>query len=151
MTSRPARGTVLAFDYGEKRVGVAVGEIEIGIAHAVSVIRSVDNDSRFSAIAALIGEWRPACLVVGMPGHADGGPHETARLARRFGQKLHGRFGLPVDFVDERLTSIAAEAALQEAGTRKKRRTELLDAAAAAEILRTWFSQLPGKEAGNMS
>jgi len=137
---RPARGAVLAFDFGEKRVGVAVGEIELGIPHALTTIAAEDNHSRFAAIAALIAEWQPALLVVGVATHEDGAIHETGRLAQRFGQRLHGRFGLAVDYVDERLTSHAAEAGLRESGVRGDRRAALLDAAAAAEILLTWFT-----------
>lgn len=143
MNARPAQGAVLAFDFGEKRVGVAVGEIGLGIPHALGVIAAEDNNSRFAAIAALIAEWRPVLLVVGVAAHDDGSAHETGRLARRFGQRLHGRFGIAVDFVDERLTSHAAEAGLRESGLRADKRAALLDAAAAAEILRTWFSTAP--------
>ncbi len=147
MSARPARGAVLAFDFGEKRIGVAVGEIELAIPHALTVIAAEDNDHRFAAIAALVTEWRPVQLVVGVASHADGSEHETGRLARRFGQRLAGRFGLPVDWVDERLTSHAAETALRESGVRADRRAALLDAAAAAEILRTWFETLPKQPA----
>ncbi|MBX3662320.1 MAG: Holliday junction resolvase RuvX [Burkholderiales bacterium] len=143
MSTRPARGAVLAFDFGEKRIGVAVGEIELAIPHPLTVIDAEDNDRRFAAIAALIAEWHPVRLVVGIASHVDGGPHETGRLSRRFGQRLHGRFGLPVDYVDERLSSQAADAALRESGTGAGRRAAMLDAAAAAEILRTWFTSPP--------
>ncbi len=143
MNPRPARGTVIAFDFGERRIGVAVGEIELAIAHALPVIAVADNARRFEAVAALIAEWRPTLLVVGIASHADGSPHETGRLALRFGQRLHGRFGLPVQHVDERLTSHAAETALREAGLDRARRAVVLDSAAAAEILRTWFSAAP--------
>ncbi len=146
MSPRPARGSVLAFDFGEKRIGVAVGELELAIPHALAVISAEDNDSRFAEIAALISEWRPVRLVVGVASHADGAVHETGRLARRFGQRLHGRFAIAVDFVDERLTSLAAEAALREAGLRADKRAALLDAAAAAEILRSWFAAAPAGE-----
>lgn len=146
MSLRPARGAVLAFDFGEKRIGVAVGELELTIPHALTVIAAEDNDSRFAAIAALLTEWRPVRLVVGIATHADGAIHESGRLARRFGQRLHGRFGIAVDFVDERLTSHAAEAALRESGMRADKRAALLDAAAAAEILRTWFAAPPGSQ-----
>ncbi len=140
MKLRPARGAVLAFDFGEKRIGVAVGELELAIPHALTVIAAEDNDRRFAAIAALIAEWRPVLLVVGIAAHADGTIHESGRLARRFGQRLHGRFGIAVDYVDERLTSHAAETALRDGGVRADKRAALLDAAAAAEILRTWFA-----------
>lgn len=139
MNPEPARGAVIAFDFGEKRIGVAVGNIELCIPHPVSVIAVEDNDSRFRAIAALIAEWQPVRLIVGVAAHDDGAVHETGRLARRFGQRLHGRFGIAVDYVDERLTSHAAEAGLRAGGLRRDRRAAVLDAAAAAEILRTWF------------
>jgi putative Holliday junction resolvase len=140
---RPARGAVLAFDFGEKRIGVAVGEIELGIPHALTVIAAEDSRRRFAAVAALIAEWRPVLLVVGIASHADGTVHESGRLARRFGQRLTGRFGIATEFVDERLTSHAAEAALREGSMRADKRAALLDAAAAAEILRTWFATPP--------
>ena len=146
MNPRPARGAVLAFDFGEKRIGVAVGEIELAIPHALTVIAAEDNDSRFAAIAALIAEWRPVRLVVGVASHDDGAEHETGRLARRFGHRLAGRFGIAVECVDERLTSHAAEAALREGGARAGRRAAMLDAAAAAEILRSWFATPPEKQ-----
>lgn len=139
MITRPAQGAVLGFDFGEKRIGVATGEIGLGIAHALTVITAEDNDTRFAKITALIAEWQPVLLVVGVASHDDGAVHETGRLARRFGQRLHGRLNLPVEFIDERLTSHAAEAALREGGARTDRRKAMLDAAAAAEILRTWF------------
>ena len=145
MSSRPEQGAVLGFDFGEKRIGVATGEISLGIAHALTVIVAEDNDTRFARIADLIAEWQPALLVVGVASHDDGSVHETGRLARRFGQRLHGRFSLPVEFIDERLTSHAAETALRDSGVRANKRKALLDAAAAAEILRTWFETPPQK------
>jgi putative Holliday junction resolvase len=145
VSQRPAQGAVLAFDFGEQRIGVATGELGLGIAHALTVIAAEDNDTRFAKIAGLISEWQPVLLVVGIASHADGAVHETGRLARRFGQRLHGRFNLPVEFIDERLTSHAANTALREGGARVKRRAAMLDAAAAAEILRTWFDTPPEK------
>ena len=145
MSPRPAQGAVLAFDFGEQRIGVATGELSLGIAHALTVIAAEDNDTRFANIAGLIAEWQPVLLVVGVASHADGAVHETGRLARRFGQRLHGRFSLPVEFIDERLTSYAADTALREGGARAERRAAMLDAAAAAEILRTWFETPPEK------
>jgi putative Holliday junction resolvase len=145
VNSRPAQGAVLAFDFGEQRIGVATGEISLGIAHALTVIAAEDNDTRFAKIADLLAEWQPVLLVVGVASHDDGAVHETGRLARRFGQRLHGRFNLPVEFIDERLTSHAADAALREGGAKAGRRAAMLDAAAAAEILRTWFETPPQK------
>ena len=133
-------GTVLGFDFGEKRVGVAVADLGVGIAHPLQTIHAEDNNTRFAAIAALIAEWKPVQLVVGEPHHADGGAHEIARLSRRFAQRLEGRFGLPVALVDETLSSVAAESRLHEQGVHGDKRRAVLDAAAAAEILSTWLA-----------
>ena len=136
-----ARGSVLAFDFGEKRVGIAVADLDVGIAHPLQTLHAEDNKTRFAAIAALIAEWKPVRLIVGEPRHADGGAHDIARLARRFAQRLEGRFAVPVTLVDETLSSQAAESRLREQGVAADRRPELLDAAAACEILQTWLAQ----------
>ena len=135
LTPHASSGTLLAFDFGEKRVGVAVGDTETGLAHALTTIAAADNRSRFAAIDALIREWRPVCLVVGLPAHADGSEHEISRLCRRFAQRLEGRFGITTRLVDERFTSLAAEDALRSAGTRGARRRAVIDQVAAQEIL----------------
>ena len=132
--------SVLAFDFGEKRIGVAVGEIEIGIAHPLATVHAEDNATRFSAIGKLVDEWRPGRFVVGLPMHADGTEHETSRLARRFAQRLEGRFGVPATLVDERLTSRAAETRLRESGVPGHKLEQSLDAAAACEILAAFFA-----------
>jgi putative holliday junction resolvase len=130
---------VLAFDFGEKRIGVAVGDLTLRIAHPLSTIRAEDNSTRFAEIGKLIEEWRPARLVVGLPMHADGTEHELSRLSRRFAQRLEGRFALPISLVDERLTSRAAETRLRESGMPARKLKEALDAASACEILQSWF------------
>ncbi len=135
------QGTVLAFDFGEKRIGVAVADVGVGIAHPLKTLHAEDNKVRFAAIAVLLAEWKPAQLIVGEPHHADGGAHEVARLARRFAQRLTGRFGLPVALVDETLSSQAAQSRLQEQGVRGGRLKAVLDSAAACEILQTWLAQ----------
>ena len=132
-------GTVLAFDFGEKRIGVATGETLLGNAHPLTVIHAESNDDRFAAIARLVAEWRPVQLVVGLPTHADGTPHDMTRLAQKFGERLQRRFKLPVGFADERLTSLDAEARLRETGRNSKTAKPLLDAVAAQLILQTWF------------
>lgn len=130
---------VLAFDFGEKRVGVAVGDLTLRIAHPLTTIDAEDNATRFTEIGKLIAEWGPAKLVVGLPMHADGTEHEVSRLARRFAQRLEGRFALPTVLADERLTSRAAESRLLESGAHSRKIKESLDAAAAREILQAWF------------
>lgn len=141
----PKTGTVLAFDFGEKRIGVAVGDLTIRIAHPLTTINTEDNRARFAAIAALIAEWRPAELVVGLPAHADDVEHEVSRLARRFAQRLEGRFGLATRFIDERLTSRAAETKLREQDVRGRKLRAALDPAAAQEILQAYFETTRGK------
>ena len=132
-------GTVLAFDFGEKRIGVATGETLLGSAHPLTVIHAESNDDRFAAIGKLVAEWQPEQLVVGLPTHADGTPHEMTRLATKFAERLKKRFDLPVSFADERLTSLDAEARLRETGRNSKSAKPLLDAVAAQLILQTWF------------
>ncbi|HEX9195038.1 MAG TPA: Holliday junction resolvase RuvX [Azonexus sp.] len=132
-------GTVLAFDFGEKRIGVATGETLLGSAHPLTVIRAESNDDRFAAIGKLIAEWQPVQLVVGLPTHADGTPHETTRLAQKFAERLQRRYRLPVAFADERLTSVDAAARLRETGRDSRSARPLLDAVAAQLILQTWF------------
>jgi len=132
-------GTVLAFDFGEKRIGVATGETLLASAHPLTVIRAESNDERFAAIGKLIAEWQPERLVVGLPTHADGTPHEMTRLATKFAERLQKRFNLPVSMADERLSSLDAEARLRETGRNAKSAKPLLDAVAAQLILQTWF------------
>jgi putative Holliday junction resolvase len=135
--------TVLAFDFGEKRIGVAVGDLELRIPHPLSTISAEDNATRFAEIGKLVAEWKPVKLVVGLPMHADGAEHEVSRLARRFANRLEGRFGVATVLVDERLTSVAAESRLREAGVRGERLKASLDAAAAGEILAAYFASAP--------
>lgn len=136
-------GTVLAFDFGEKRIGVATGETLLGSAHPLTVIRAESNDQRFAEIGKLIAEWQPERLVVGLPTHVDGTPHEMTRLATKFAERLEKRFQLPVSLADERLTSRDAEARLRETGRNAKSAKPLLDAVAAQLILQTWFESSP--------
>ncbi|MBI2294023.1 MAG: Holliday junction resolvase RuvX [Betaproteobacteria bacterium] len=139
ITPHGAGTTVLAFDFGEKRIGVAVGDTAVGIAHPLTMIAAADRQRRFAAITALLEEWRPARLVVGLPAHLDGAEHELSRLARKFARELGTRFGLPVEFVDERLTSVAAEASLAAAGVAPRKRKLRVDQVAAQEILQDYF------------
>jgi len=131
----PARGSVLGFDFGLARIGVAVGELESGTAHALATIDAESGQARFARIEALLDEWHPVGLVVGLPTHPDGSEHELTRRCRRFANQLHGRFGLPVNLVDERYSSVAAERDLAAAGRRGRTAKPLLDAAAARIIL----------------
>lgn len=135
----PRKGTVLAFDFGLKRIGVAVGELETGSAHPLAVIDEEASARRFARIAALLAEWQPVELVVGLPLTLEGEPHALTQRCRRFANQLHGRFRLPVRLVDERLTSAEAESRLKEAGVRGARRRQAVDSLAAQRILDDYF------------
>ena len=139
-SSRPAEvGTVLAFDFGLKRIGIAVGETLLGRAKALATIEAESNEVRFTAIARHIQEWQPALLVVGLPLSLDGTEHEMTARCRRFANQLHGRFDLPVTLIDERLTSAEADAVLREDGLDWKARKKSVDALAAQIILQDYF------------
>jgi len=131
---------VLAFDFGTRRVGVAIGEPAIGIAHPLQTLRTVSERARLDAIAKLIREWSPSLLVVGLPRHMNGDEHDLSDRCRRFAVKLQRRFGLDVRLVDERLTSRAATQSLTAAGVHGRDQSEMLDQVAAMHILETYFS-----------
>lgn len=141
------KGTVLGFDFGEKRIGVALGEPEVGVATPLDTINSEVNEVRFTAIGKLVTEWKVTGFVVGLPTHMDGSEHQLTALSRKFAQRLKGRFALPVWLVDERLTSAIAEGLLEDAGVYGRRQKEMLDQVAAQAILMGWFEQ-PGEPIG---
>ena len=121
--------TIFAFDFGVKRIGVAMGNTMIRQAQPVKVISAIDNATRFAAIEALLDEWKPARLVVGLPMHPDGTEHDMTARARKFANQLNGRFNLPVELVDERYSSAVISA----------KRGEVIDDRAAAIILQQYF------------
>lgn len=128
-SSRAVR-SFLAFDYGTKRVGVATGNTLMRTSQPLRTL-ALEGDARFKAIEALIKEWTPDALVIGVPFHPDGAEHDNTLRARKFGRQLQGRFGLKVHEVDERYTTVDAQAA----GARDA------DAAAAALILEQFFRE----------
>jgi len=131
-------GTLIGFDFGERRIGVAVGETGTGIANPLGAIDAAANDARFREIEKLVHEWRPAAFVVGRPRHQDDSEHAVAKLAEKFARRLQARYHVPVVMVDETLTSAAAEASLagKRAGTKRKGD---VDAVAAAIILQSYL------------
>lgn len=136
-----ADGAVLAFDFGRKRIGVAVGNTALKLAHPLTTIHGEKNDQRFAAIHALIKEWQPVLLVVGLPSHSDGTAHEMTHLCRRFARRLTGRFSIPAVLVDERYTSRTASAALHQAGIPGRKQKPFLDQIAAQHILQSFFDE----------
>lgn len=121
----------LAFDFGVKRTGVAAGNSLLRQASPLTTV-AAEGDARFAPIGRLIAEWQPDALVVGIPVHPDGTPHDNTRKAQRFARQLQGRFGLPVHLVDERYSTTEAAAG----GARD------LDAASAAVILDQYLRSL---------
>jgi len=135
-------GTVIAFDFGEKRIGVAVGETLIKTANVLTTIDTEVNDLRFAEIARLLKEWQPKLLIVGLPTHLDGSEHTVTQLSKKFAQRLEGRYNLPIIMVDERLSSIEASQHLSEAGIKGRAQKALIDAVAAKVILQSYFDRL---------
>jgi len=129
--SKRAELTVMAFDFGTRRIGVAIGNTLTKAGQPLKIIEEPTEDARFRAIQTLIKEWHPNQLVVGLPCHPDGTEHEMSAKTRRFGNQLHGRFQLPVDWVDERYTSAVLEG--------DPDMLDNLDAQSAALILEQYF------------
>lgn len=120
---------VLGFDFGARRIGVAIGNTVTREARPLTTVNATEVAARWDAVAALVGEWEPAHLVVGIPRHPDGTAHEMTTRCERFARQLEGRFRRPVARVDERYTSAVSE------------RADDIDAAAAALILQQWFDE----------
>ncbi len=132
---------VLAFDYGRARIGVAVGQTITGTASPLETIKADQGKPDWSAVERLIKEWQPTLFVVGMPKNMDGSEHSLTSAITRFGNQLHGRYGLQVHYVDERLSSREAELSLMPG--RAKKDKGVIDRVAAQLILQTWLDQNP--------
>jgi putative Holliday junction resolvase len=137
-----AEGSVLAFDFGLKRIGVAIGTLlgsgQLAAARPLTIISGEANAARFAAIGALIAEWHPQRLLVGRPLNDDGTPHEMTARCERFADQLRGRFRLAVDLIDERFSSVEADAGLRGRGLDWRQRKAQVDAEAAMIILQDW-------------
>jgi putative holliday junction resolvase len=141
-----AAGTLLAFDYGRRRIGMAVGNTLTRKARALLTLELADTGPDWPRIEALVREWQPVRLVVGVPYNADGSEGELAAEAQRFARRLAGRCGIPVDTIDERLTSVEAEdrlTAARRAGRGRAIAKADVDSAAAAVILQSWLDNNP--------
>ena len=133
LSSIPGPITVMAFDYGTRRVGVAVGNSVSNSGQALKMIAAPNSDAMFGEIEDLLKEWQPDRLIVGVPVYPDGTEHEMTAKARRFGNQLNGRFQLPIEWVDERYTSVVLED--------DPRMQDNLDAHSAALILEQYFAE----------
>lgn len=141
-----AARTLLGFDYGKRRIGVAVGQEITHTAQGLTTIVCTNDQPDWDAIDKLVRQWQPQLLVVGMPHNMDDSPHELAPVVQSFGDKLRHRYQLPVVWIDERLSSREAEqriTASQRPKQRKQDKAEV-DKLAAELILQSWLNSNPG-------
>lgn len=132
--------TCLGFDFGERHIGVAVGQTVTASASPVTTLAARHGKPDWSELDRLVDQWRPRALVVGLPCRDDGSDYPVAEGARRFARRLHGRYGLPAHLTDERLTSVAAERHLgKKLGRRGDYRA--VDSLAASILLQAWLGE----------
>ena len=134
--------TVLAFDFGLKNIGVAYGQSLIGTTKALKPLKARDGIPDWKLIEGLLQEWKPEQLIVGLPLNMDDSESEMSHLARKFGHRLHGRFKLPVEMVDERLSTAEAKSFAREQGHKGNYKDSPVDSFAAEAILGFWLSTL---------
>lgn len=133
--------TILGFDFGARHLGIAVGDGESRLAHALGVIHAVGNAARMAEVERLVREWQPGRFVVGLPLSLDGGEHQMTAGARRFARQLEARFRLPVELADERLSSASAEEGLRAAGRGGRKNKQLVHGEAARIILQGYLDE----------
>lgn len=134
--------TVLCFDFGEQRIGVAVGEHVLANANPLTTIDNESNEIRFEAITKLVKEWQPKLLIVGLPLSLDGAENSVTQLCKKFARRLNGRFNIPAMLIDERYSSVEASDLLNQAGVKGRAQKEMLDQVAAQTILQSYFDNL---------
>ena len=139
--SKVSGHTILAFDFGTRWIGVAVGDTETRLANPLGMFEASSGRRRMAEIEALVREWQPQRLLVGLPLAQDGAEHDMTRRAKRFARQLEGRFRLPVDLADERLSSAAAEATLRETGHGARKHKHAVHALAAQVILQSHLDE----------
>lgn len=135
---------ILAFDYGTRRVGVAVGNELLRSARELAPLIARDGIPDWNKVEQLLKEWQPDLLVVGLPLNMDGSESDMSKRARKFGNRLHGRYGKPCVMVDERGSTREAKLIAREAGHRGNYREESVDGIAAVLILEGWFAHQEG-------
>jgi putative pre-16S rRNA nuclease len=139
--SRTAGHTILAFDYGERHIGIAVGDTGTRIAHPLGMVRRPRAAAALAEIDVLVREWRPDKLLVGLPFTADGGEHPLATRVRRFARQLAARYRIPVGFADERFSSTAAEEVLRESDRGGQKYKHVTHALAASTVLQAYLDE----------
>jgi putative Holliday junction resolvase len=141
--SKVSGHTILAFDFGARWIGVAVGDTETRLANPLGMFEAANASRCMAEVETLLREWRPERLVVGLPLAMDGSEHDMTRRARRFARQLEARFRLPVAFADERLSSVTAEAHLRETGRGGREHKNAVHALAATIILQSYLDESP--------
>lgn len=131
---------IIAFDFGLARIGVAVGQSITQTANPLETLKAKDGVPNWDFVESLIKQWQPSKVVVGEPFNMDGTDQEITKRARKFANQIHGRFGVQVELLDERLTSAAAREELFEFGGYQKLKKSQIDSIAAALILESWFA-----------
>lgn len=134
--------TAMCFDFGEQRIGVAVGEHLLASANPLTTIDNESNEVRFEAITKLVKEWQPKLLIVGLPLNLDGLETSVTQLCKKFARRLNGRFNIPVILIDERYSSVEASDKLNETGIKGRAQKAMLDQVAAQTILQSYFDSL---------
>jgi len=132
---------IIAFDYGVKSIGVAVGQQITGTASPLAAIKADNGIPNWDTLAALFKEWRPSHIIVGFPTNMDGSEQPMTARARKFSRRLHAKFAIPTEGHDERLTTVAAKERLFELGGFKKLSKGKVDSVSAVLILESWFEQ----------
>ena len=131
--------TALCFDFGEQRIGVAVGEHLLASANPLTTIDNESNEVRFEIITKLVKEWQPKLLIVGLPLSLDGAETAITQLCKKFARRLNGRFNIPVMMIDERYSSVEASDMLNQTGVKGRAQKAMLDQVAAQTILQSYF------------
>ena len=134
--------TAMCFDFGEQRIGIAVGEHLLATANPLTTIDNESNEIRFQIISELIKEWQPKLLVVGLPLNVDGTEHAVTQLCKKFARRLNGRFNIPVVLVDERYSSVEASSLLNQTAIKGRAQKAILDQVAAQTILQSYFDSI---------
>lgn len=136
------KGSVIAFDFGEQRIGVATGEHVLKTANPLTIIDAESNKTRFKLITALVDEWQPTLFIVGLPLNLQGEETPISQLCRKFARRLNGHFNLPVILIDERFSSTEASEQLNQQGVRGIAQKSVIDQVAASMILTSYFDGL---------
>lgn len=133
--------SVILFDYGLKNIGVAVGQAITQTASELAPFKARDGIPDWAALGALLNQWQPQCILVGLPLNMDGSESELSARARKFANRLHGRFNVPVELVDERLSTREAKWEARERGHKGNYKQAPIDSIAARIILEAWLAQ----------